>query len=79
MGSDWLGNLAEETLVSNKREVPLFWSSNGGCGGWRMLLELADLSDEPSPHFTPAGPAFFSGFQLRCYHPLSGLPTAPVP
>lgn len=49
MGPDWLGNLAEETLVSNKREVPLFWSSNGGCGGWRMVLELADLSNEPSP------------------------------
>lgn len=35
MGPDWLGNLAGETLVSNKRELPLFWSSNGDCGGWR--------------------------------------------
>lgn len=33
MGPDWLGNLAGETLVSNKREVPLFWSLNGDCGG----------------------------------------------
>lgn len=29
MGPDWLGNLAGETLVSNKREVPLFGSSDG--------------------------------------------------
>lgn len=44
MRPDWLGNLVGESLVSNEREVPLFWSSNGVCGGWRLLLELADLS-----------------------------------